>query len=90
MATSISFIFDQDIELSPTEIWPNGDVPHNITAEVILQEVHKAGGLERILHDWNLMTDMDLTVVVNDDGDRSTMTYHDFVHEVRKAKKEPT
>jgi hypothetical protein len=58
------FCFDinASVHLEVDEIWPDGDAPENPTAEDVEVVIQQAGGLRRVLRDWDLEDHIILTV----------------------------
>lgn len=52
----------------PAEIWPDGDAPTPVTAEAVKAAVEKAGGLRRVMRDWNLQDDLCMQITVRQDN----------------------
>ena len=57
-----NFSIQADINLTVEQIWPDGDAPENPTVDDVLAVIKHNGGKDRILRDWSLMDDLDLTV----------------------------
>lgn len=55
-----------EVELTPEEIWPDGDAPENPTVEDVLEQMQKSGTKENFMSSWNLGDDIDITVSGND------------------------
>lgn len=51
-----------DVILDTKELWPNSDGPANPTEEDVELLIKKCGGIEKVIVDWNLVQDGDLTV----------------------------
>jgi len=54
-----------DFDLSVHDIWPDGDAPEVVTAEVVAQRMEADGTKSRVLADWGLFPALDVTVHVN-------------------------
>lgn len=50
------------------ELWPDGDAPDDIDADTVATLIRKAGGVRRVLRDWNLIDDLELHVIVRRDN----------------------
>ena len=59
---AFSFTLTGDSTLRVSDIWPDGDHPEHPTVEDVKKRVADDGGLKRILHDWCLADDLDLTI----------------------------
>jgi hypothetical protein len=56
------FNISHEESLTVEEIWPDGDAPENPTLDDVLAVIAKCGGRRRILDDWGLVDDLDLSV----------------------------
>lgn len=67
---SIHITIDADLMWEPSlaELWPDGDAPDEVDAETIVALIEKCGGVERVLRDWNLLHDLELSIVVRRDN----------------------
>jgi len=52
------------IELDISEVWPDGDAPENPTAQDVL-DLMLLDGLPYVLKEWNLDTDLEVTIIDN-------------------------
>lgn len=43
-----------DVELDTKDIWPDGDVPEDVTAEDVENVIEACGGWYDVIADWNL------------------------------------
>lgn len=55
-----------EVELTPEEIWPDGDAPENPTVEDVLEQMQKSGSKENFMSSWNLGDEIDIMVSGND------------------------
>jgi hypothetical protein len=56
------FTIAADVSLSVEEIWPDGDAPENPSVDDVLAVIQQCGGRYRVLRDWELASDLALTV----------------------------
>ena len=63
--TSIHISADMDWDAEIAELWPDGNAPDEITADVIADLIKANGGVRRVLRDWNLIDNLELHVVVH-------------------------
>jgi hypothetical protein len=56
------FSITAEVSLEVEQIWPGGDAPANPTVDDVLAVIQKCGGKVRVIEDWNLGDDLDLTV----------------------------
>jgi len=59
---SFGFSISAELSLDVEEIWPDGDWPEDPTVDDVPKVIAQCGGKMRILHDWDLDSDLDLTV----------------------------
>jgi hypothetical protein len=62
-----TFEIGTTLDLSADDIWPDGDAPDEPTVDDVLAVIKQCGGARRILSDWDLDRDIDITV--SDDKD---------------------
>lgn len=56
------FSISAEISLDVDQIWPDGDAPENPTVDDVLAVIKACGGKRRVIQDWDLDDDLDLTV----------------------------
>jgi len=49
-------------EFAVEEVWPDGDAPDNPTPEDVRNVMQDAGTKNRVLDDWGLLSDLNVTV----------------------------
>lgn len=58
-----SFAFEGEVELSTSDIWPDGDAPPNPTAQDVVERIQaRWRRMDGFLRDWNLADDVHLYV----------------------------
>lgn len=55
------FSISAEVSLETDQIWPDGDAPLIPTVDDVLAVIKACGG-KRVIQDWNLAEDLDLTV----------------------------
>lgn len=60
-----NFVFELDIELKESEMWPDGDAPENWTEDDVKTLVAQCGGPLRVLRDWDLDGLLSLSIYVD-------------------------
>lgn len=53
---------ENDFGMTVDEIWPDGDAPENPTTEDVLERMATYGSLFRLIREWSLDADLDVTV----------------------------
>lgn len=56
------FSISYDVSYSVEEIWPDGDAPANPTLDDVMAVIVKCGGKRRVLDEWSMTDDLDLSV----------------------------
>jgi hypothetical protein len=59
---TFTFEVSKTFEMSPEEIWPDGDGPEDPTLEDVFKEIEKCGGAQSAIYDWYLTDELDLAV----------------------------
>ena len=54
MMPIFTFDFTGSINLTVSDLWPDGDAPANPTVLDVAKLIAKCGGLHNVIHDWNL------------------------------------
>jgi hypothetical protein len=62
MAKYFDFDLSGYARLSVDDIWPDGDAPEDPTVADVEELIKKCGGKYRVIRDWDLDDDLDLTV----------------------------
>jgi hypothetical protein len=57
-----NFSINYDVTYSVEEIWPDGDAPESPTLDDVMAVIVKCGGKRRVLEDWSMTNDLELTV----------------------------
>lgn len=68
MSHRFQIIIEGDAELTIKELWPDDDAPENPTAEDVRALMESSGRRDRVLRDWMLLDDLDVTVLDNATG----------------------
>lgn len=50
--------------LAVGDVWPDGDAPDEITADAIKELMESSGSKRKVLREWLLDDDLDVTIVV--------------------------
>lgn len=56
--------FDGFVEMSPNEVWPDGDAPTEITAEAVKRVLERCGHKGKTLNDWELFDGLEVHVSI--------------------------
>lgn len=59
---SICVHIEADIDLTVSDVWPDGDAPEVITAEAVRDVMQGAGPRARVIADWGLAYGVGVTV----------------------------
>lgn len=59
---NITVTFDADLDIE--SLWPDGDAPEHPTIADVQKVIDRDGGIERVLHDWNLDQDPDVVITI--------------------------
>ncbi len=60
--TRITISVSGDFDLAVDEVWPDGDAPEVITAEAVAELMREQGVKSRVLSDWCLINDLQVSV----------------------------
>lgn len=50
-----------EVQLSVSDIWPDGDAPENPTPQDVADLIAKCGGVRAVLSEWNLIDEIVVT-----------------------------
>jgi hypothetical protein len=64
----VTLDFEGSVELTESEVWPDGDAPAGWTADHVRERIEASDGLLPLLRDWNLADYIEVTVT-DDEGD---------------------
>lgn len=62
---TISIHVEADIDMDVRDIWPDGDAPEVISADEVKHLMEHQGSKRRVLDDWMLIGDLDISVEVS-------------------------
>lgn len=51
-----------DLQIKVSELWPDGDAPEYVTAEVVKALLESEGSKGHVLRDWDLVDALDVNV----------------------------
>lgn len=63
--TRISLSIEADISFTPEQVWPDGDAPDVITAEVVAARMRHGQNLSDMIEDWCLGSSIATVVTVD-------------------------
>lgn len=49
-------------DIPEDDLWPDGDMPQNLTAKSVEDLIEYGGGIYKVIHDWNLEADLTYAV----------------------------
>lgn len=55
--------FSGSFSMTKEEIWPDGDAPAYPKSKDVIEKMRNSGNKSKLLDDWNLENDLDITVV---------------------------
>jgi hypothetical protein len=61
----VTIAIGTNVVLEDNQVWPDKNVPKNFTAEDVKKEMENYGGKLHTLHEWSLLRDLTVTVVVD-------------------------
>jgi len=64
-APTITIHLETMVELEVAEVWPDGDAPDVVTADAVMAAMETCGSKRRVLDEWMLLEDIDVTVTVD-------------------------
>lgn len=62
---TISITVEALSDLKIADVWPDGDAPNEVTADAVRELMESSGHAQRVLDDWGLLNNLDVTIVVS-------------------------